>query len=90
MHPDASLLSIPARIPPCPLTWPRPQRLPGGYCPRALPGLRHVGHTGEQPTELDGGSKLATLVEGGADGGGLCLRDDEHLWSMGTRASADK
>ena len=37
-----------------------------------------VRHAREQATELDRGSKLATLVERGADGGGLCLGDDEH------------
>jgi hypothetical protein len=52
------------------------------------PASRVGRHAWEQATQPDRGSKLATLVEGGAGGG--CLRDDEHPRSMGTRARADK
>ena len=66
------------------------QRLPAGKGASARPRLRIVGYSREQPAQLGGGGELAALVEGGADGGGLCLRDDEHLRSMGTRARANK
>jgi hypothetical protein len=77
-----ALSSVLARISPRPLPWPHRQRLPGGDGPSALPRLRIVGHSREQPAQLDGRSELAALVEGGADGGGLCLRDDGHPASI--------
>jgi hypothetical protein len=70
--------------------WLRRQRRPAGDGARALPRLRIVGHAGEQAAQLDRGSVLAALVEGGADGGGLCLGDDEHAGSMGTRTVTGK
>jgi hypothetical protein len=45
---------------------------------------------GEQPAELDRGSELAALVEGGADGGGFSLSDDEHAGRMGVRIEGGK
>jgi hypothetical protein len=57
---------------------------------RALPCLRIVGHAGEQPTKLDRGSELAALVEGGADGGGFSLSDDEHAGRMGVRSESGR
>ena len=66
------------------------QRLPGGDGPRALPSLRHVGHAREQAAQLDCGRQLAALIEGGSDGGGFCLGDDEHVRSMGRRTTAGK
>jgi hypothetical protein len=57
---------------------------------RAFPRLRGVGHAREQATQLDGDSELAALVEGGTDGGDLCLRDDEHAGRMVTRTAGGK
>jgi hypothetical protein len=60
---------------------------PAGDGEGALPGFRHVGHTGEQTAQLDGGRQFASLVEGGTDCGGFCLGDNEHAGRMGTRST---
>ena len=66
------------------------QRLPAGNGASARPRLRIVGHSREQPAQLDGGIELAALVEGGADGGGFCLGGNEHVGRMVTRAAGGK
>ena len=53
-------------------------------------GLSGVGHSGEQPAQLDRGRELAALLVDGADRGGLCLGDDEHPGRMGVRTEGDK
>lgn len=68
----------------------RGQWLPAGDGPRALAGLRHVGDQRKQPAQLDGSRQLTTPVESGADRCGLCLGDDEHPGSMGTRIMTGK
>ena len=64
------------------------QGLPAGNGPGA--GLRGVGHAREQPAQLGGSRQLTTPVESGADRCGLCLGDDEHPRSMGTRIMTGK
>ena len=56
---------------------------PAGDHADAFPRLPVVGDTREQSAQLDHRRKLAALVEGVADRGGLCLGDGEHGWRMG-------
>ena len=83
-------LPIPARIPPLPRAQRHGQRLPAGDGPGTGAGLRGVGDGGEQPAQLDRGRQLAALLESGTDRCGLCLGDDEHRRSMGTRIMTGK
>ena len=68
----------------------RGQRLPAGDGPGALPRLRHVSDQRKQSAQLDGGRKLAFLLEGGADRGGFCLGDNEHAGRMGAHTDGGK
>ena len=68
----------------------RGQRLPSGDGPGTGAGLSGVGHSGEQPAQLDRSRELAALLVDGADRGGLCLGDDEHAGRMGVRTEGDK
>ena len=88
--PHEEALPIPARTPPLPRAQRHGQRLPAGDGPGTGAGLRGVGDGGEQPAQLDRGRQLAALLESGADRCGLCLGDDEHRRSMGTRIMTGK
>jgi hypothetical protein len=66
------------------------QRLPAGDRPDAGPRLHGVGDARKPPPQLDHGRELPTLIEGGADRGGIRLGDDEHLPSMGTCTTTGK
>jgi hypothetical protein len=58
------------------------QRLPAGNGPGTVAGLIVVPNAWEQPAQLEGGREFASLIEGGADRGDLCIGDDEHRSSM--------
>jgi hypothetical protein len=94
MSDTARTLPVPARglsgRDPPDRAWRHRQRLPGGDGARTFPSLSVVGHARKQAAQLDGSGELATTIEGGADGGGICLGDDEHTGSMGASAVTGK
>jgi hypothetical protein len=70
--------------------WLHRERLPASNGPRAFPSLRVVGHACEQTAQLHGGRQLATMIERGTDGGGLCLGHNEHAGRMGVCTKGGK
>ena len=59
------------------------ERLPLGDGPGESPRLVVIGDAGKKPAQLDGGRKLAALIEGGTDRVRIPLGDDKHRRSMG-------
>ena len=64
----------------------RRERLPARDDARPRPSLSIVGNGREQAAQLDRSRKLAAVLEGCADRGGLVVGDGEHAPSMGGRA----
>jgi hypothetical protein len=44
-----------------------------------------LGDAGEAPAQFDRGRELAALLERGPDRRSICVGDDKHPWSMGSR-----
>ncbi len=74
----------------CARLWRRWQRLPPGDRPGMLARHGVVRHATESAPQFDSGRKLASLVEGGADCGGVLITDNEHAGRMAAAGAVGK